>query len=1117
MTLIDQQSLALPVRQWLAHSLQVVNWGGFDGHHQITFDDQASLLTGTSGTGKSTLLDSYIALLMDSTTPFNGASNDSVTGRARSSEQRNILSYMRGKIDTYRDTKSGKLRDTLLRGEDRDTWSAMAMTWQNAGGDIYTAFRVYFAPATARNYSDVTAHFASIDGHFDLRDLEQFAIARFDHKSIRKVFPNVEFRDGYSDFSSRVTMRLGIGSRGAEAKALKLLARIQGGRNITTVDALYKTLVLEQPHTYGVADEAIAHFDDLHTSYLSMKEAEDQVEALKDAPSQYAALMAAVDNAKLLTSMRSTLPVTAATPLRYWQLGVQDSLLVKALATTQDKHREAVDAQQRAGEQVSALQTKVTDLSEQVRLSGGDALANAEGRLQQLQAQRTEMLNARDRLQRSVADLGLDLSDQSAFESAVAKASQFEQNYGTNQRELEAKVDQIKEQIWEAKRTAGQLADDLRKMQGRDTNIPHNLHQQRIELADALRVNVSDLPFAGELIDMDPDFEDWRSAAGLALGGFATTLLIDEDLVSQARRAMDGKRWRARLRFESIDPEVGLMGMPSDDDLPGRFVIADHPFGNWVLGRLIRDFNYTCVDNPADLDRVPFGLSKNGQTRQRGRGAHGGHGRESAIGFSNALRLDEMRNAVHEANVASQELEPELARRRAAVAELAESGAAYQRLVGVTWASIDVESVDGEIEVAQAAVTGAMSGSDVLDGMRAKLGELRREHVDAIGDERVAANRVAKLEGAQADYEQQRQQIAQERSQLAGAGVVASDEQDQRLTSELTLLDPDVTLESFPGAVSRLRHRITEQVEQLSKDKTVAEGALRRTFEGFQAKWPRPNLGTDPYDSYSGYVEILDDLMQQGLHERRDEWTGKVNAWSSADLLTLRRSQVEAVQDIRDRLAQVNDILCDLPFGPGGDRLHIYLRSTESQEVQAFKRELNALAADARQESDQAAVETRFLRLQRFMTQIRAGEKDSKRDALLDVRRHLYVEAERRSVEGEQLSVYTSIGDKSGGETQELVAFIVGAALRYQLGDADLPWPRYAPVFLDEGFIKADSQFAGRAVKAWRGLGFQLIIGAPNDKVSGIEPHVPLILQVTKNSENRSSVSAIERVIDLTD
>lgn len=1117
MTLIDQQSLALPVRQWLAHSLQVVNWGGFDGHHQITFDDQASLLTGTSGTGKSTLLDSYIALLMDSTTPFNGASNDSVTGRARSSEQRNILSYMRGKIDTYRDTKSGKLRDTLLRGEDRDTWSAMAMTWQNAGGDIYTAFRVYFAPATARNYSDVTAHFASIDGHFDLRDLEQFAIARFDHKSIRKVFPNVEFRDGYSDFSSRVTMRLGIGSRGAEAKALKLLARIQGGRNITTVDALYKTLVLEQPHTYGVADEAIAHFDDLHTSYLSMKEAEDQVEALKDAPSQYAALMAAVDNAKLLTSMRSTLPVTAATPLRYWQLGVQDSLLVKALATTQDKHREAVDAQQRAGEQVSALQTKVTDLSEQVRLSGGDALANAEGRLQQLQAQRTEMLNARDRLQRSVADLGLDLSDQSAFESAVAKASQFEQNYGTIQRELEAKVDQIKEQIWEAKRTAGQLADDLRKMQGRDTNIPHNLHQQRIELADALRVNVSDLPFAGELIDMDPEFEDWRSAAGLALGGFATTLLIDEDLVSQARRAMDGKRWRARLRFESIDPEVGLMGMPSDDDLPGRFVIADHPFGNWVLGRLIRDFNYTCVDNPADLDRVPFGLSKNGQTRQRGRGAHGGHGRESAIGFSNALRLDEMRNAVHEANVASQELEPELARRRAAVTELAESGAAYQRLVGVTWASIDVESVDGEIEVAQAAVTGAMSGSDVLDGMRAKLGELRREHVDAIGDERVAADRVAKLEGAQADYEQQRQQIAQERSQLAGAGVVASDEQDQRLTSELTLLDPDVTLESFPGAVSRLRHRITEQVEQLSKDKTVAEGALRRTFEGFQAKWPRPNLGTDPYESYSGYVEILDDLMQQGLHERRDEWTGKVNAWSSADLLTLRRSQVEAVQDIRDRLAQVNDILCDLPFGPGGDRLHIYLRSTESQEVQAFKRELNALAADARQESDQAAVETRFLRLQRFMTQIRAGEKDSKRDALLDVRRHLYVEAERRSVEGEQLSVYTSIGDKSGGETQELVAFIVGAALRYQLGDADLPWPRYAPVFLDEGFIKADSQFAGRAVKAWRGLGFQLIIGAPNDKVSGIEPHVPLILQVTKNSENRSSVSAIERVIDLTD
>ena len=93
---------------------------------------------------------------------------------------------------------------------------------------------------------------------------------------------------------------------------------------------------------------------------------------------------------------------------------------------------------------------------------------------------------------------------------------------------------------------------------------------------------------------------------------------------------------------------------------------------------------------------------------------------------------------------------------------------------------------------------------------------------------------------------------------------------------------------------------------------------------------------------------------------------------------------------------------------------------------------------------------------------------------------------------------YASLGGKSGGETQELMAFIVGAALRYQLGDEDRR-PRFAPVFLDEGFIKSDSEFAGRSVQAWKKLGFQLIVGVPLDKVTALEPTMRLILTVTKS------------------
>ncbi|MFH8252991.1 SbcC/MukB-like Walker B domain-containing protein [Microbacterium sp. B2969] len=124
---------------------------------------------------------------------------------------------------------------------------------------------------------------------------------------------------------------------------------------------------------------------------------------------------------------------------------------------------------------------------------------------------------------------------------------------------------------------------------------------------------------------------------------------------------------------------------------------------------------------------------------------------------------------------------------------------------------------------------------------------------------------------------------------------------------------------------------------------------------------------------------------------------------------------------------------------------------------------------------------------------------------LIDVRNHVRVSAERVDAATKQhVALYDHIGEKSGGESQELIAFIVGAALRYQLGDAGAARPRYAPVFMDEALIKADAHFTKRAIGAWRGLGFQLVIGAPNDKYSAIEPHVDVEYDILKDTRGRS-------------
>jgi len=256
----------------------------------------------------------------------------------------------------------------------------------------------------------------------------------------------------------------------------------------------------------------------------------------------------------------------------------------------------------------------------------------------------------------------------------------------------------------------------------------------------------------------------------------------------------------------------------------------------------------------------------------------------------------------------------------------------------------------------------------------------------------------------------------------------------------------------------------------------------------------------------------LDHLEAEGLHERRVKFSRQVSDWTGVDLLALHGAYEEAIEEIETRLMPVNEILAGLPFGPGRDRLQINLRRAESKDIAQFRRELKILASDTTQLRSSREIEARFSQMKRFIDRIRKSDKVAQREYLIDVRRHVEIDAERRDLQGRQLSVYTSIGGKSGGESQELVAFIVGAALRYQLGDADLARPRYAPVFLDEGFVKSDAEFTGRAVRAWQVLGFQLIIGAPLDKVTGIEPYMDELYQVTKNSKKHSHVRKIHPV-----
>ena len=215
--------------------------------------------------------------------------------------------------------------------------------------------------------------------------------------TLKKLFPGVRVHRTYAEFSAVLHARLGIGAGGDGAKALRLLARIQAGNQVRSVDELYKDMVLERPTTYAAADRAIEHFDDLDAAYAAMRTEERKLEVLSPITDLHERQVRAT--ARLAELDSYGVAASGDTPLRQWLLRTHHRLI-----------RDAVDANRAARERATAALSASTsaerDLAADLeaaktahRAAGGSTIQGIGQSIEQEQVVREDRLARRDRLQ----------------------------------------------------------------------------------------------------------------------------------------------------------------------------------------------------------------------------------------------------------------------------------------------------------------------------------------------------------------------------------------------------------------------------------------------------------------------------------------------------------------------------------------------------------------------------------------------------------------------------------------------------------------------------------------------------------------------------------------------
>lgn len=1101
-------------QQWRLDSLLLCNWGGFDGIHEICLSVSSTLLSGVSGSGKSTVLDAWTTLVTPNVA-LNAASNEA-GARARGDGTRTTLTYVRGQ---YGVMERGDFEVPLvLRGTSRpgpydvdpqDTWSVLSASFLSTTGLRYTFLRTFFAPREAVNPGDMKTQYAVLTGKLDaeqvLAFLEPAARDSEFSKTALERLPGLTVLTS-TNYHDELQRRLGIGAHGAGDKALRLLADLQRGKPVSRVSRLFQELVLERPMTFDKAEKVVASFDGLDRMHAQMKEAEDQLSVLDGLDGDHREMTESIAEIADLDILGVAGP--GRSRFQFWAHQYKARLYGDELSFTHEQLQEAAGLLAERNREVEGHERLVLRLHAEYLGAGGGDVDSVEAELGRLAERRDRVVQNRRSFAEGTKILGLEVpEDVEGLARAHQEAHWFLAGYGDAQQAVRQRSEKLQRAKWRLTDEIDANEREIDRLRGATGNIDGQLTAVRDRFADAAGLAVGDLPFVGELVDMHADWEEWRAAADAELGGFANTVLLDDRLQDRFRRAIDDlPGLRRRVRFRAVTLNLPVDPPAAGSTLAGRLVVKDGPFAGWLRRQVNSAYDLLCVETAAHLgDGDRPRITRTGQTRRGSRGAHGSGGR--VIGFSNVARQAELRAQVERWQRDLEPIDAQLTTLDEEGHLLADRRSAHQHVSRTQWSDLDLSGVDREIRELEAI-------RDRLIGDR-NLEISRRRFDTAVNARKDAAERQTLQRLALESLETRRDALQEQAGRLAAvleewstdATAVPTRAQIDDLDTRLGQL-VDTTWEDgpdgFDDATKMLRLVLQKDLGVAASRRDAAAARITTRFREYQAhpEW-HSSSRSDTLADYEDYLAILTDLRDRGLHAQRRHWARAVIEWSGEDLSELVQSYRRAQDDIDERLRPIRAILASIAFGREGHRLDIEAAHRSPAPVAAFLQELRALAAGSMNpNATDDAVVAKFTAIRAVVARIRGGDE---RNSLLDIRRHLTVKARARDL------VYDHLGELSGGEGQMITAFIVGAALRYHLGDEKRNRPRFAPVVLDEAFIKADGEYTASAVEAWNRLGFQLIVGAPEEKVNSLEAALDLSIVVTKNPEHYSYAQPIPR------
>ena len=1084
--------------QWRLERIEVINWGTFHGHHQLDVPRKGYLLTGHSGSGKSSLVDAIAAVLVPrGKLRFNAAAGDGAGRKA----DRTTVSYVRGAWRRHAEEDTGEVVSDYLRPG--ATWSGIMLRYGDGTGKVASLVKLYHLRRGASAPADASELHVLATEPLELMDFEDYARSGLDVRRIKAHWPQATVTDRHSTFSARFCRLLGISGE----NALVLLHKTQGAKSLDNLDDLFRTFMLDEPRTRTMAQTAVEQFADLSQAHAHVVEARHQVEVLSPLTEHVARYDEHVAAATHAGELRAALE-----PFRdSWKHSL-------ALTARDDARARLRAAEHELGTADSATTEARSTLDLARRLvadSGGSAI---ELQRMQVASDTAAVDNARRARDELAGDLG------AVGVPAPTSFAEFDELRATARKESAAQTEAeerhreqanaLHDSAADARRRKVAVEQELRALRGVRSNLDSRLLEARALLCRETGLSPATLPFAGELLQVRAEYAEWTGAIERVLRPLATVLLVPAAHRETVVAAADAHHLGTRLVLESV-PAQSEPPRPvrTDHSLVHRVEVAGGPLASWLHATLAKSYDYACVDDVAELADHERAVTRAGQVR-RGRTRYEKDDRfrvtdrsRWVLGFDNAAKVDLYLDELRQVGDELSELENRLAGLAREQQAAQKRAVVLQSLERREWTAMDVTAAEA-----------------ALARSSARLAELRRDNTDLQAAELEETRAAAALAEASVIAQTCRDVVAQVRADLAGldkvlaeiepahGSIPATHQEELERRFHTARTRRTVTYDTIDRVALTVAGALDTERDAAQEAARAAQDVITGIARDFRARWPAlaGDLTADVADRV-GHLEILQRLQADRLPEFEDKFFDLLENQSQRNMGQLANEIRRAPGEIRDRIHPVNASLRRSPFDRGRF-LRIKVIDNRSPAAKEFLADLNAIASGSWGERDRAEAEAAFAVMKRLMARLVSSEYADRtwQDLCLDTRRHVRFVGEEIDADGEVLAVHDSGSGLSGGQKQKLVVFCLAAALRYQLAEVGADVPNYGTVIMDEAFDKADTAFTTMAMDIFGEFGFHMILATPLKLLQTLESYVGGIGLATCRDRKQSTVSVVD-------